>query len=97
MTQPHLNRRNILKGSLAVLAGSTATLLGSVVHAQMVVGKPQKWDESTDIIVVGSGFAGLAAAIEAADAGAKVMVLEKMPTIGGNSIINGGDIVVMRP
>lgn len=95
MTQPHLNRRNILKGSLAVLAGSTATLLGSVVHAQMVVGKPQKWDESTDIIVVGSGFAGLAAAIEAADAGAKVMVLEKMPTIGGNSIINGGDIVVI--
>ena len=32
----------------------------------------------------------LAAAAEAAGAGAKVVVLEKMPTYGGNSIINGG-------
>ena len=33
-----------------------------------------------------------AAAIEARKAGAKVVVLEKMPTPGGNSIINGGAV-----
>ena len=30
---------------------------------------PQKWQQEADIVVVGSGFAGLAAAIEAKQAG----------------------------
>ena len=34
----------------------------------------------------GSGGAGLAAAIRASDAGARVVIIEKMPTIGGNTI-----------
>ncbi len=38
---------------------------------------PQKWDEAADIIIVGSGFAGLAAAIEARKAGNSVIILEK--------------------
>ncbi|NIF23172.1 flavocytochrome c [Candidatus Pantoea multigeneris] len=39
-----------------------------------------------DVVVIGSGGAGLAAAIEAHDRGAHVVVIEKMPTIGGNTI-----------
>jgi len=45
-----------------------------------------------DIVIIGSGFAGLAAAIEAAEAGASVHVLEKMMAPGGNSIISDGGI-----
>ncbi len=45
-----------------------------------------------DLIIIGSGFAGLAAAIEAAEAGAEVMVLEKMKAPGGNSVISDGGI-----
>ena len=55
---------------------------------------PAKWDETYDVVVIGSGFAGLAAAIEAKAAGSTVAVLEKMPTYGGNSIINGGILSV---
>ena len=51
---------------------------------------PQKWDEEADIIVIGSGFAGLAAAIEAKNAGRSVMILEKMKGYGGNSTISDG-------
>ena len=51
---------------------------------------PRDWDDTTDVVVVGSGFAGLAAAIEARLAGAAVTVLEKMRACGGNSIIAGG-------
>ena len=51
---------------------------------------PPDWDESADVIVIGSGFAGLAAAMEARLAGATVIVLEKMRACGGNSIIAGG-------
>lgn len=50
------------------------------------------WDEETDIVVIGSGFAGLAAAIEARNTGASVIILEKMKTFGGNSIISDGGI-----
>jgi NADPH-dependent 2,4-dienoyl-CoA reductase/sulfur reductase-like enzyme len=43
-------------------------------------------------VIIGSGFAGLAAAIEAHDAGATVKIIEKMETPGGNSWINGGQV-----
>lgn len=41
---------------------------------------------NTDILIVGAGPAGLCAAISAADAGAKVLVLERNPRIGGQLI-----------
>ena len=47
-----------------------------------------------DVIVVGYGFAGGAAAIAAADAGASVALLEKMPDPGGISITAGGGLRV---
>ncbi len=50
------------------------------------------WDEKKDIIVIGSGLAGLAAAIEAAQAGAAVIVIEKMKVTGGNTRISDGGL-----
>ncbi|MBC7960850.1 MAG: FAD-dependent oxidoreductase, partial [Vallitaleaceae bacterium] len=50
------------------------------------------WDEEVDILVIGSGFAGLSAAIEAHLGGASVVILEKMKAVGGNSIISDGGI-----
>jgi flavocytochrome c len=48
--------------------------------------------KNADIIIIGSGFAGLSAAIEAALTGASIVVLEKMMAPGGNSIISDGGI-----
>ncbi len=50
------------------------------------------WSEIFDVVVIGSGFAGLAAAIEARESGASVVVLEKMMAPGGNSVISDGGI-----
>jgi succinate dehydrogenase/fumarate reductase flavoprotein subunit len=47
-----------------------------------------------DVIVVGYGFAGGAAAIAAHDAGGRVLLLEKMPIPGGISICSGGGLRV---
>jgi len=91
-----LSRRNFLKtaGGAAAIAGLAATGLPILPGKAEAACEPlpKKWDETYDVVVIGSGFAGLAAAIEAKNAGAKdVAVLEKMPVYGGNSIINGGD------
>lgn len=51
-----------------------------------------EWAAEADVIVIGAGFAGLAAAIEAAEAGASVIILEKMKGYGGNSIICDGGV-----
>ena len=48
------------------------------------------FDEWTDVVVVGYGFAGGIAAISAADAGSDVLLLEKMAVPGGISICSGG-------
>lgn len=50
------------------------------------------FDLETDVVVVGYGAAGAVAAIEAHDAGAEVMILEKMPEPGGLSIVSAGGI-----
>jgi flavocytochrome c len=52
----------------------------------------KNWDEIADVVVIGSGFAGLTAAIEARNAGASVIIIEKMKAPGGNSIISDGGI-----
>ena len=45
-------------------------------------------ETAADVVIVGSGAAGLAAAVEARKAGRSVIVLEKMGSIGGNSGIS---------
>ena len=54
----------------------------------------RKWDLETDILVAGCGYAGAATAIFAHDAGAQVVLLEKMPNPGGISILSGGFAVI---
>ncbi|WP_312641488.1 flavocytochrome c [Hydrogenoanaerobacterium sp.] len=43
-----------------------------------------------DVVVIGAGGAGLAAAVTAHQAGSSVIVIEKMPKVGGNTILAGG-------
>ena len=76
-----ISRRSLIAGSIAGTAAIAAPAFAKAAP---------KWDETVDVIVVGTGFAGLAAAIEAKKAGANVIVLEKMTFAGGNSAINGG-------
>ena len=54
------------------------------------------FDEQVDVVVAGYGFAGGAAAVAAADAGSRVLVLEKMAVPGGISICSGGGFRVAR-
>src|SRR4051812_37725382 len=53
-----------------------------------------KWDLTVDVVAVGSGLGGLAAAIVAHDSGKKVVVFEKGPKLGGVCAISGGEVFV---
>ncbi len=52
---------------------------------------PEAWDAETDVVVVGSGFAGLVAASIAKGRGADVVVLEADADIGGMMRISSGE------
>ncbi|WP_295152331.1 FAD-dependent oxidoreductase, partial [uncultured Campylobacter sp.] len=89
MQKHDVSRRSFLKIS-AVGAGALALGVSSAAAAQNA--KDVKFDEEYDIVIIGTGFAGLAAAIKASGRGKKVLILEKMGRAGGNSVINGGNM-----
>jgi succinate dehydrogenase/fumarate reductase flavoprotein subunit len=55
---------------------------------------PESWDEETDVVVVGCGYAGAVAALGACDAGVQAILLEKMRQSGGISICSAGGVRV---
>ncbi|HWW85326.1 MAG TPA: FAD-dependent oxidoreductase, partial [Vicinamibacterales bacterium] len=80
-----LGRRTFLKN-----AAATATLVGGGLAGSV----PSKWDREADVVIIGSGIAGMCAAIEAATAGARAIVLEKDHQPGGCAKFSGGHMTV---
>ena len=56
----------------------------------MAMASARDWDIETDVVVVGSGAAGLSAALSAAIGGARVLILEKAGVLGGTTAMSGG-------
>lgn len=84
------SRRSAIKTTgLALFAASCA---GTASAAESPT-----WDETFDVVVIGAGGAGMAAAIRAHDGGAKVVVFEKLPFAGGNTQIAQGFINAADP
>jgi 3-oxosteroid 1-dehydrogenase len=56
--------------------------------------KKRRWDIETDVVVLGTGAAGMMAALAAAEGGAKVALLEKSSLVGGTTAVSGGVVWV---
>ena len=56
--------------------------------------KKKSYDIEADVVVIGSGAAGLTAALAAHEGGAKVLLLEKAKTVGGATAVSGGVVWV---
>ena len=75
-----MNRRALL-AAVPLLAAMPARVLASA---------PEIWDRQYDVVVLGSGGAGLAAALSAAARGLTVAVFEKNARIGGDTLNSSG-------
>jgi fumarate reductase flavoprotein subunit len=78
-----ITKRSFLKGSMAAAALSTQSF--GVRHA---LAQNAEWD----LIVVGGGTTGMPAALFAADRGARVLLIDKAPRLGGTLDRTGGQV-----
>lgn len=88
-----VSRRNFLGGIFTLGMGAAAMgLTGCAAPRSFADEAAQTTIDGGeyDIIVVGSGGAGMAATVGAVDQGAKVLLLEKMPVAGGNTCFAEG-------
>lgn len=99
--RPSTRREFLTKGALLATGSLVGLAMPSAQAAPVTVSVPEtvsggrtRFHQVYDVIVVGSGFAGLAAALEAKSHGLDVLVIEKMAVYGGNSTINGGAFAV---
>lgn len=90
-----ISRKSFIKeaavaGAAAIAATAATRPVSS--FASEAASEDTSWDKEADIVVVGFGSAGSAAAMDAANAGCSVIVLEKMPEgqAGGNTSCFGG-------
>lgn len=74
-------------------AKATPDMLRDITAGSVNVNK-ETVEETYDVVVVGAGGAGFSAAIEAKAAGANVVLLEKLPLVGGNTLLSGGEMAV---
>ena len=85
--------------SAAVVSAVTSALeqAGADVSALKETSEKAKAKDQTtidaDVVILGAGAAGLSAALEASNAGASVVVLEKQGIVGGSTTRSGGKLV----
>jgi len=83
-----VSRRAFLsKGAAGVGAAALAGVSANEARAQAI-----KWDLSADVVIIGAGVSGLAAAITARDSGASVISVEENFDIGGRGMLSGGRV-----
>lgn len=79
-------RRHFLAAASAIAGSGVVPAAGIAATLEASPSIPHKWTMEADVVVVGSGAAGLSAAIAAKRAGASVIIIEKAGAVGGTTI-----------
>lgn len=96
MNDSTVSRRSFIASMATTAAAGVALSTKSVSDAKadesLAFEQTVNWDAEYDVVIMGMGFAGSMAAIEAAENGQRVLILEKAPRAarGGNSRVTCG-------
>ena len=83
-----VSRRAFIRRSATAGVGATALAGAGAPRAEA----QNFWDLRADLVTIGAGTAGLAAAVSALDRGASVIMVEENVDIGGHGICSGGQV-----
>ena len=79
-----IDRRSFIKGTVAAGAIAAAVPMAMCLYPAEAKADsrplPTNWAETVDVLIIGSGLAGLGAAAAAGKAGCKPVILQNMPT-----------------
>ena len=101
MQETSMSRRSFVAGASAAVAGAvaasqvlsaTAEEASAAQDAEEQATTEGEWDYEADVIVVGTGPAGVACAAAAAEAGVSVIAIDANDKIGGKGILAGGNL-----
>jgi succinate dehydrogenase/fumarate reductase flavoprotein subunit len=83
-----VSRRAFIRRGATAGVGATALAGAGAPRAEA----QNFWDLRADLVTIGAGTAGLAAAVSALDQGASVIMVEENVDIGGHGICSGGQV-----
>jgi succinate dehydrogenase/fumarate reductase flavoprotein subunit len=87
-----LSRRDFVKATATGVGAAAIT--GIVAREAEAQARPPHWDKQADVVVVGAGASGLPAAIEAAEHGASVILIDANFDVGGHALVSGGNVAL---
>jgi uncharacterized protein len=88
----HRTRRLTLIRRIAIAIAVFTSALGLARTAHLM---QRGQEEPADVVIVGAGIAGLSAALEAASAGASVLVVDMSTVGGGHAILSNGAVCII--
>jgi flavocytochrome c len=92
-----ISSKGLLTAVTQALEKSGAVMTSFLKKPEKAIASSKLIEKQADVVIIGGGGAGLAAAVSAHQKGAKVLVLEKMPKVGGNTIISGAAYNAVDP
>ena len=90
--QDAVSRRDFVKAAAVGAGAACLTAFGA--EETKAEGRPARWDTEADVVVIGAGATGLPAAIQAAEAGASVILIDANTDVGGHAIVSGGNVAL---
>lgn len=78
-----------------ISAGATEQEISKAIEKETTSSEVIK--KKADVVIIGSGGAGMSAAVEAIDTGASVIVIEKQSSVGGNTLLAGSALNASDP
>src|ERR1035441_2594139 len=88
----NFSRREFIKTTAT--GGGAAAIAGLGVETVKAEGRAAHWDKEADVVIIGAGATGLPAAIQAAEGGASVILIEANTDVGGHAILSGGNLAL---